>query len=159
MHAYAKDTQFCNFGLIKIQLHTVFGSYEHVTYYIYCDVICVSQCGFSPPANSSILGQVTLTLRRWHSLKTKVCWWRICLTQTNKCITISTEMTDLCFRVVIKNVKDHPNYPHCVLLVTGLLISVRVSLCRKLKRAKKCCKWESADQCSSEAIRGVLMYN
>ena len=38
---------------------------------------------------------------------------------------MSAEVTDVCFWVVIKNVKDHPNYPSGGLLVTELLISVR----------------------------------
>lgn len=77
-----------------------------------------------------------------------------CLTQTNKCITISAEVTDVCFWVVIKNVKNHPNYPGRGLLVTGLLISARENGGER-RNAVNEKQWVVA----ALRLRGALMYN
>lgn len=95
----------------------------------------------------------------WH---VKVCiqksahggYSRQCLTQTNKCITISTEVIDQMFQGTPQLPQQWPfsdrdpnqceTYP---------------SLWRKLRRMQKLCKRERVGHCGSEDIKGVLMYN
>lgn len=53
-------------------------------------------------------------------VKSKIYSWTIVavIPKTNQCISISTEVTDICFKTVIRNVKDCPNYGSGGLLVT-----------------------------------------